>query len=594
MDPVLHVDELLHLALQEAGDGDAGPFRNDLGDVLLVDLLLQHLAVALELGQARVLLVQLPLDLDHPSVAKLRRPLELSVAFGAFGLHPGPLELGLERADAVDGLLLLAPVRLHPGGPLLEVGQLPLQLGQPFLRRRVGLLLQGGPFDLQLLDATLHLVDLDGHRIDLDAQPRRGLVDQIDGLVRLEPAGHVAVGEDRRRHQRRVLDADPVVDLVLLLQPSQDGDGVFDARLADVDLLEAALQGGVLLDVLAVLVQRGRPNRPQLPASQHRLQHVSGIDRALRTAGPDDRVELVDEGDDAAVALGDLAKHGLEAILELAPVLRTGHHGPDVQRDDPLVLQRVRDVAGHDALGEPFHDRRLADARLADQHGIVLRPSGQHLDHPADLVVAADHRVELPAPGQLGQVATVPLQRLVLVLGVLVGDGLAAPDILEGDQRGLAGDTGVGQHPRGRVLAAQQAQEDVLRRHVLVRWELLHFLPRAVEQLDGGRGHPRFRRAAVDLGDPVEDLLGAVAKHARRPPELLQQRVDHAVRVGQQRMQDVGGFDQLVVALPGELPRPLERLLRFPCQPVQVHMGSRFSLDVRFASIMSRGAWPSS
>ena len=40
---VLHADQLVHLALHEAGDGHAGPLGHDLGDVLLVDLLLQHL-----------------------------------------------------------------------------------------------------------------------------------------------------------------------------------------------------------------------------------------------------------------------------------------------------------------------------------------------------------------------------------------------------------------------------------------------------------------------------------------------------------------------------------------------------------------------
>jgi hypothetical protein len=50
-------------------------------------------------------------------------------------------------------------------------------------------------------------------------------------------------------------------------------------RLADEDLLEAALQRGVLLDVLAVLVERRRADHPQLAAGQHRLEHVAGVHR---------------------------------------------------------------------------------------------------------------------------------------------------------------------------------------------------------------------------------------------------------------------------------------------------------------------------
>ena len=40
-------------------------------------------------------------------------------------------------------------------------------------------------------------------------------------------------------------------------------------RLADEDLLEAPLEGGVLLDVLAVLVERGGADQAQLAAGQH-------------------------------------------------------------------------------------------------------------------------------------------------------------------------------------------------------------------------------------------------------------------------------------------------------------------------------------
>ena len=54
-----------------------------------------------------------------------------------------------------------------------------------------------------------------------------------------------------------------------------------------------------------------------------------------------------------------------------------------------------------DAAGEPFDDRRLADAGLADEHRVVLGAARQHLDDAADLLVAADHRIELALARQL-------------------------------------------------------------------------------------------------------------------------------------------------------------------------------------------------
>ena len=73
--------------------------------------------------------------------------------------------------------------------------------------------------------------------------------------------------------------------------------------LADEHLLEPALQRRVLLDPLAVLIQRGRADHAQLAAGQHRLEHVAGVHRALGRARADDRVQLVDERDDLAVAV---------------------------------------------------------------------------------------------------------------------------------------------------------------------------------------------------------------------------------------------------------------------------------------------------
>ena len=218
-------------------------------------------------------------------------------------------------------------MRLHAGDLLREVGQLLVERGQALLRRGVGLLGQRHPLDLELADAPLDHVDLGGHRVDLDAQLGRRLVHEVDGLVGQEAAGEVAVGQHRRGDERGVLDAHAVVDLVALLEAAQDGDGVLDRRLVDEDLLEAALERGVLLDVLAVLVERGRADHAQLAAGEHRLDHVAGVHRALAAgARADDGVHLVDEGDDLALGVGDLLEDGLEPLLELAAVLGAGHH----------------------------------------------------------------------------------------------------------------------------------------------------------------------------------------------------------------------------------------------------------------------------
>ncbi len=207
-----------------------------------------------------------------------------------------------------------------------------------------------------------------GLRVDLHLDARRGLVDQVDRLVGQEAVGDVAVRKLGRRDDGRVGDVDAVVDLVALLQAAQDRDGRLDRRLVDQHLLEAALERGVLLDVLAVLVERGRADAMQLAARERGLQHVAGVDRAFGLAGADHRVQLVDEDDRAAFVGGDVLQHGLQALLELAAVLGAGQQRRHVERQHALVLERLGHLAVDDALREAFDDGGLADAGLADQH----------------------------------------------------------------------------------------------------------------------------------------------------------------------------------------------------------------------------------
>ena len=123
------------------------------------------------------------------------------------------------------------------------------------------------------------------------------------------------------------------MDLVALLDAAEDGDRVLDRRLADEDRLEPPLEGGVLLDVLAVLVERGGADAAQLAAGQGRLEQVGGVHRPLGLARADDQVQLVDEQDDPALGLGDVLEDGLEPLFELAAELGAGDQGAHVQRD---------------------------------------------------------------------------------------------------------------------------------------------------------------------------------------------------------------------------------------------------------------------
>ena len=87
---------------------------------------------------------------------------------------------------------------------------------------------------------------------------------------------------------------------------------------------------------------------------------------------PIERVDLVDE-DDHVVRAGELGDDPLEALLELTAVLRPGHDERQVEREDPLAEEVRRNLPVDDPAREPLDDRRLADARIAEQHGLFLR-----------------------------------------------------------------------------------------------------------------------------------------------------------------------------------------------------------------------------
>ena len=275
---VLHAQELGRLLLGEAVDRDAGPVGQHLGDGLLVDDVEEVDALGPQLGL-----------LGSPCGS--RRSRSCSASFLACSKAPFSMAASLSaRSRAISSSSFLAA----------------------------------------------------GGRVHApDAQAAAGLVDEVDRLVGQEAVGDVAVGQVRRGDEGLVGDLDRVVRLVAVAQALQDVDGHRDRRLLDLDGLEAALERGVLLDVLAVLVDGGRADGLQLAAGQHRLEDRGGVDGALGGAGADEGVDLVDEQDDVAAG-ADLLEHLLQALLEVAAVAAARHQRAEVERVELLVRSASR------------------------------------------------------------------------------------------------------------------------------------------------------------------------------------------------------------------------------------------------------------
>ncbi len=139
----------------------------------------------------------------------------------------------------------------------------------------------------------------------------------------------------------------------------------------------------------------------------------------------------------------DLLDHRLEPVLELAAELRSCHHRRQVERDEPLVLERLGHIPAHDAMSDALDDRRLADAGLADEHGVVLGAPREHLDGATDLLVAADHRIDLSASRHLRQIARVLLEGLEFPFRIAIGDALIPAHGRERRQHLVVGEAGL-------------------------------------------------------------------------------------------------------------------------------------------------------
>ena len=260
-----------------------------------------------------------------------------------------------------------------------------------------------------------------------------------------------------------------MIDLVALLQAAQDGDGILHGGFGHHNRLKAALQRGVLFDILTVLVQRGRADAVQLAPGQHGLEQVARVHGALGLTGAHDGVQLVDKEDDAAFRFFDFVQNGLQALLELAPVLGTGYQTAHVQREDGFIFQTGGHVALDDTLCQTLGDGGFAHAGLADEHRVVFALAGQDADDIADLVIAADDRIQLVGAGALHQIGAVFFQRVVGLLRIVRGDPLVAAHLGQSLQQAFFGHAvGLQQRLQRTVGGLHQRQQQMLHRDIFV------------------------------------------------------------------------------------------------------------------------------
>ena len=570
MQHFVEVQQLFALALHELGHRDTRPLGDDTGDLLLGHGVVHEGVVALAALGCSLGLAELLFEARQVGVLQARGLFVLIIALRLFDLGVQAVDVRLEGLDLLDAVFLGLPARLLLVEAVLELGELLRELGEPVARELVVLLLERHLLDLHLHDAAAQIVERRRHGVDLRADHGAGLIDEVNGLIRQETVGDIAVGERGRRDQRVVVDAHAVEDLIALFQAAEDGDGVLHRRLIDLNGLEAALKRGVLFDILAVLVKRGRTDAVQLAAGKHRLEEVARVHAALGLARADDGVQLIDEQQDASLALAHLFEHGLEPLLEFAAVLCARDQRAHIEREDGLVLQSLGHVAAHDALRQTLGDGRLADARLTDEHRVIFRFAREDAHDVADLLIAADDRVHLALAGTLDEIGAVLFQRVIGVLGVVARDG-AGLDLFELRRKARLRDA-VGAEDALDVgsLVGEDAEHQVLDGDIGVAAVFGLALGEIEDLARLGRGI-HLAAAAGDLRQPVDSGVEltehGVAVHAH----ASEQGADQAAVGVDERIEQVLRREILVAVFLRHALRGLDGFNCLLCEFISVH-----------------------
>ena len=313
--------------------------------------------------------------------------------------------------------------------------------------------------------------------------------------------------------------------------------------------------------------------------------------------GTDERVQLVDEQDDVAAGL-DLLEHLLEALFEITAVARTGHEGAEVERVELLAGQSLGHVVGDDALREALDDGGLADARLTDEHRVVLGAARQHLHDALDLAIATDDRVELLLPGERGEVATELVEHGRAGGGFgcpgaehTGGGGFLAAEPTRAQQLDdlLTDPAEVGaealQDGGGHAFAlAHDTEEHVLGADVVVT-ELQRLAQRELEDLLGPRREGR--RAGRGCAGRTDGLLDLLAHGFEGDAERLERLGGRAFALVNEAEQDVLGPDEVVVEQPGLFLGQDED----PSGPVGESFEQVASLSAVAVAMSLRGGW---
>lgn len=361
------------------------------------------------------------------------------------------------------------------------------------------------------------------------------------------------------------------MDFVPLFEPPEDADRFADGGFFDDDGLESALQGFVFLDVESVFVEGGGTNAAKFTAGEHGLEHVGSVKRAFGFAGADEGVHFIDEEDDLPRGLLDFVENCLEPFFEFASELCASDEGTHIESDDRLSAKPFGDISGDNALGETLGDSSFSDPGFPDQDRVVLGSSREDLDHAADFLIATDDGIEFALAGALGEINTVFFEGLEVGFGVGVGDAATLANFFQGfAETFFGGPAGVKNFSSGAFIVGE-GEEDVVGRHVFIS-EFGGGIESGVEcgLSSRAKGCPEVGGSG-DFGGLIESVVEVGFDCFGVCACFEDERIGDPFRIGEQSVEEVFGFNGLLLEFGGGLLGGLECFLCFYGESVKSH-----------------------
>ena len=310
MEHILQMEQLLSFAGKHLGNRNTSPTAYYLGNILLTNFFLQKLAVRAFGSNGFFLSLQLLLQLWETTIFQFRQLVQIVISFCTFHLAANIVHFLLDATNSQNCLLLRIPLSLQFLLLSLQIFLFLANASQLFLTGCISFLLESLLLNFQLKNLTTHFIQWCRHGFNFSSQLGSSLIHQINGLIWQETVRNVTVRQHCRRHQSRITNTYTMMYLITFLQATENGNSIFYRWFANHNRLETTLQGCILFNVLAVLIQSSSTNAAQLTTSHHWLQQVAGIHSTIGSTSTYYSMYLINEQQNLSIRFYYLVENG--------------------------------------------------------------------------------------------------------------------------------------------------------------------------------------------------------------------------------------------------------------------------------------------